>query len=791
MFRKLLLTRLFRQPLAGILLTQLLPLAASSESIRAFLQVHCVECHDAISRKGGIQLDSLNLAAPSADSLELLGNVYKQLDLREMPPAKKPQPTTADREAFLDSLGRTLRAATTSTETNSSRATSRRLNRFEYQNTLRDLLGLDLNVLELLPEDGAAFGFDKVSSALTLSAVQLEKYLEAADVALDAVLQVGPQPKFIREEFTGADVVDRWDARSFRKEGTNVWAVLFNSTESPTELKKFRASAPGEYTVRILANGIQTSNKPMIFRVYGGTFHSGGRSRLLGYFEVPPDRPKAVEFTTRFEARRDTLKIVPYGSVPWHNDPLSYSGPGLAVHSVIVEGPLEANHWPPPANQKLLGNVDPKLGTLSDAKAILRLFAPRAFRRPITDAELSPYLKLVEERLQSASPFIDALRAGLKAILVSPRFLLLLESPGKLDAYALASRLSYFLWSTTPDEALIESAASGRLETPEELHAQVERMLAHPNARRFTTDFTGQWLGLRQIDFTTPDPKLYPEFDEWLQVSMPEETHAFFDELLQHNLSLLQFVQSDFVMLNERLARHYDLTGSTGLEIRKYPLPKNSHRGGVISHASVLKVSANGTTTSPVIRGAWMLDRILGKTVPPPPPNVPSAEPDIRGAVGIRDQLAKHRADPSCAGCHSKMDPIGFALESYDVIGGWRERYRISPQPGVRVNPIIATLLVHQRPHKIAFGKTVDTRDQLSNGRRFSNLEELQSILLENPDAIARGLTQKLLVYATGQGITPGDEPAIGEIVLAVKRHDYGLRSLIHEVVASQTFQHK
>jgi len=342
-----------------------------------------------------------------------------------------------------------------------------------------------------------------------------------------------------------------------------------------------------------------------------------------------------------------------------------------------------------------------------------------------------------------------------------------------------------------PDAALLDAAAKGQLASAAQLTAQVERMLKDPKARAFTENFTGQWLGLRNINFTTPDARLYPEFDELLEVSMVQETHAFFDELLKNDLGALNFVHSDFAMLNERLARHYSVPGVAGLNIRKVPLKPEWHRGGVMTHASVLKVSANGTTTSPVIRGAWLADRILGKPVPPPPPNVPAVEPDIRGTKNIRDQLAKHRETENCAGCHAKMDPLGFALENYDVIGGWRERYRISPAPNQRDGVTWITMNVNTRDMRIALGPAVSAADKLPDGRAFRNLEELKRLLLAEPDQVARGLTERLLIYATGHGLEFSDQRAVREIVSKAKAKNYGLRTLVHEVVQSPVFLNK
>lgn len=556
-------SRLRAVGLLGLLLAASLPSFAATlpEPTKAFLQKHCFECHDADTQKGKVRLDNLSPDFAAPLNADLWGRVFAQLERREMPPKKKSQPSDAERHVVLDWLGPQLRAAVAARQQAEGRVALRRLNRFEYQNTMHDLLGIEVNLMELLPEDGSAHGFDKVSSALTLSPVQVEKYLEAADVALDAAIGIGPKPQFVQQRFAATNLLAGWDGKSHRPlpDGS---IALFNSGYSPTELRRFRAPAPGRYRIRISANGYQTDGKPATFRVYGGSFNVGGKTKLLGHFEVPADKPTVVEMVERLDGRGDTLKVISYGTIPWQNKAEEYTGPGFAVQWLEVEGPLDAKDWPPATRKQLLGDADLERGTFADAERILKQFAPRAFRRPVSDADLAPYLTLVRERMSRGVKFAEALRVGLKAILVSPRFLMLDEQPGKLDGHALAARLSYFLWSSAPDAELLATAAKGELAKAAVLRAQTERLLKHPKAHAFTEDFTGQWLALRNIEFTTPDNRLYPEFDELLQVSMLQETHAFFDELLTRDLSLLNFVESDFAMLNARLAKHYGIPGS-------------------------------------------------------------------------------------------------------------------------------------------------------------------------------------------------------------------------------------
>jgi hypothetical protein len=338
---------------------------------------------------------------------------------------------------------------------------------------------------------------------------------------------------------------------------------------------------------------------------------------------------------------------------------------------------------------------------------------------------------------------------------------------------ALASRLSYFLWNTLPDEELIGLAERGELSRPATLDAQVERMLGDPRSHRFVSNFLGQWLDLRLIDFTTPDPKLYPEFDTALREAMVAETELFFQELLQKDLSVLKLVDSEFTFLNERLAEHYGIADVKGTEMRRVTLPAGSHRGGVMTMASVLKVTANGSYTHPVHRGVWILRNILGTPPEPPPPNAGAVEPDLRGLKTIREQLDVHRRDKACAGCHTKIDPLGFALENFDVAGGWREKYRV---------------LKGEKLSLSKDGPPVEAAYELPDGRKFRDIDELKAILLENRDQLARCVAEKLLVYATGRGLRFSDRQAVAAILAESRAENYGLRKMIHLIVKSPIF---
>lgn len=769
--------------------------------VRPFLARHCLACHGAEKPKGDLRLD--RLAPDFADDAARAhwSGVLQRVRAGEMPPKGKPRPTAQEIQALSAWIDARTRAADAARRAQ-GRVVFRRLNRVEYENTLRDLLGIDLQVKELLPLDGSADGFDNVGSALHVSSFLMERYLEAAEKALNAAIANGPQPPLIKKRYSIKDAhpVKLTQERVYRHldEGT---VVCFSSSPwQAVTLSAFYPPDPGKYRFRISASGYQSGGKPVTYRVDAGRMWMTGNPHLVGYFDAPPGKATVVEFVDTLEAR-GSVRILPYGlasAQAVHKIGADkYEGPGLAVQWLEVEGPLHPS-WPPESHRRIFGDLPRKPAPVfnnskrvevastdseADAERILRAFARRAFRRAVTDDDLRPILKLVKSRLAEKHSFEQAVRVGLMALMVSPDFLFLRERPGKLDDFALASRLSYFLWSTMPDEELLTLAEQGKLSQPPTLRKQVERMLGDPKAAAFTENFVGQWLGLREINATLPSHLLYPEYDEMLNASMLKETYLFFDEVLKQDLPLTSFVHADFSMLNGRLAKHYGIPGVDGWTFRKVALPPGSHRGGVLTMASVLKVTANGTYTSPILRGAWVLERILGTPPPRPPEGVAAVEPDIRGATTIRQQLAKHRQDPSCASCHAKIDPPGFALESFDVIGGWRDYYRTAGN-GKEV-------VVDGRRMWYRHGPKVDPADVLPDGRRFRDIDEFKQLLLRDRDQLARALTTRLVTYATGAASQAADRPEVEAIVGRVRGRNFGLRTLVHEIVQSELFRRK
>ncbi len=479
-----------------------------------------------------------------------------------------------------------------------------------------------------------------------------------------------------------------------------------------------------------------------------------------------------------------------FGDLPLRRLPQGQTG-GLTLQIPAPPAPPDPNA---PFRNRLprLVPVDVEVESANpqaDARRLLTAFLNQAYRAPAPPTDLQRYLALFDQQFAAGRGFTQSLLAAYTAALTSPGFLFLDEAPGKLTDYALATRLSLFLWNSPPDAELRALAAKGQLRQPATLRAQTERLLNHPNAHRFVEAFTDYWLDLRKIDDTSPSTTLYNDYelDDPLKLAAVEETRLFFADLVQRNLPARNLIQSDFTYLNERLARHYGIPNVNGVHMRRVALPKDSVRGGLLTQASVLKVTANGTTTSPVLRGVWIMERILGFETAPPP-GVPAVEPDIRGAVTIRQQLDKHRADPSCASCHRKIDPPGFALESFDVMGGWRDRYRAAadeakPEPGIGFSG--------QR-FAFHYALPVDAAGTLTDGASFQNIRDFKQLLLTREEpTVARNLAQQLLVYSTGAPIGFSDRRALDDILAATRPSGYGVRNLIHAIVQNPLFQAK
>jgi hypothetical protein len=424
-----------------------------------------------------------------------------------------------------------------------------------------------------------------------------------------------------------------------------------------------------------------------------------------------------------------------------------------------------------------------------DAERLLRNFIQVAYRRPFEESDVQRFLGLFNREFELGAGFARSMLTAYTGVLASPGFVFVEEQPGRLDDWALATRLSLFLWNSTPDAALRARAERGELHKPDVLRAETERLLKDPKSRRFVDAFTDYWLDLRKIDDTSPSATIYNDYelDDPLKLAALEETELFFAELLRADLPARNILAADFTYLNERLANHYGIPGVAGAEMRRVALPRDSERGGLMTMASVLKLTANGTTTSPVLRGHWITERILGIETRPPPPSVKAVDPDIRGAVTIRQQLAKHRDNPSCASCHVKMDPPGFALESFDVMGARRDRYRavaenVKPVPGYGLNG---------QAFAFHYGLPVDSTGELPDGRAFHDVKDFKRLLRGEEVPVARNLARQLVVFATGAPVRFSDRAELEQIMQRARTRQYGVRTLVEEIVRSELFQTK
>jgi len=753
-----------------------------------FLKSHCVACHSGDEPQAGLNLEQLDADLQDPERLHLWVRIHDRVASGEMPPKDAPQPAGPATGHFLKQLGESLTVADAARR----QTVLRRLNRIEYQNTIRDLFDIRVDVQDMLPEDPSAFGFDTIGDVLAVSPEQMEVYLQAADKALDQVFGADRAPKRVnakmplgRDEFASRSI-----GKLFQKTDDDA-LMVYQGYWCPSVFNSGQATVDGTYRVRIHARTHQ-ADRPLLMAVYGGDVIVGRKPfHLVGYYDVALGEDwTVIEFEDFLEAR-GAYQMKPYELRAPTQGPDRFKGPALVIGEVEVVGPLEP--WPPSSLAKLLSGVDPGRAGPEDARAIFLRLLPAAFRRPVEQHEADPYVTLTATALEQGRSFIPALRVGLQAILCSPEFLFREEpvvddvTNGRraVSQHALASRLSYFLWSSMPDEELLAAATAGQLSDRRVLRQQVERMLRDPRSTRFVENFTGQWLDLRDIDFTEPDMRQYPEYDELLRYSMLQETHRYFRNILDRDLPVTDFIQPDWTILNERLANHYGIEGVTGQHFRRVTLPADSVRGGVLTQASVLKVTANGTNTSPVVRGVWVLENIMGRAVLPPPPGVAAIEPDIRGAATIREQLQKHRHDESCAACHNHIDPPGFALESFDAIGGWRDWYR-SLGEGERVD-----LEIHRRRVQYRKGPDVDPGARLADGRSFTNIREFRKLLMDDPDQITRCLAEKLLTYAIGRGLGFSDRPDVRQVVASARAQQHGFRELIHAVVQSETFRSK
>ncbi|MDZ4796698.1 MAG: DUF1592 domain-containing protein [Bryobacteraceae bacterium] len=838
--------------IALFLLTAAAALAQAPVPVGTFIAGNCAGCHNAKVKQGNLDLTSLRFSTTNAENFARWVKIHDRVRDGEMPPPKTVSVGKALREGFLASLSTALVAADKARYATQGRSTLRRMNRYEYENTLRDLLGAPwLQVKEMLPEDGEAHRFNKVGDALDVSHVQMSQYLAAADYALREVLPRSAQrptaatnryyardqgsfvnkiaPPF-NERNAFAVVGQAADIEALKKTGRKTVGAanpevreqegvgLVCSAYEPVEprFNQFTAPMAGRYKVRLKAHtmwmgalkgpkwwkpdpeNISKGHRDEPVTLYSET--PPRQTRRLGSFDVHPEPSVAeleVELLKGESIRPDATRF--FRSRPpgdWRNPHATPEGqPGIVYQWLEVEGPL-VDEWPTKGQRLLFADLPYKVNPAGvtefqatdpavDSRRLLTAFMARAYRHPVPPGDVARFTGLAKKAMAEGFSFTEAMLSAYSGILCSPGFVTLPETPGRLDSYAIASRLSYFLWNTEPDPRLRKLAVSGQLRSPEVLRAQARRLLDDPKSQQFVSAFLDYWLDLRKLNINSPDGTLYGDYylDDFLVESAGDETRAFFTELVRKNLPARHVVASDFAMINERLAAQYGIEGVDGAAIRRVPLQAESVRGGLLGQASVLKVTANGTTTSPVLRGVWINERILGRPVPPPPPGVPAVEPDTRGTTTIREQLAKHRDQVVCNSCHSRIDPPGFALESFDVAGGFRDKYRVQGDgpkaPGIGKGGHF---------FEFGYGPSVDASGTLPDGRKFSGLQDFRKLLLADERQIARNLASQLVTYATGAPVRFGDRPQVEAILDRTRNNQFGVGSIIEAIVESDLF---
>ncbi|NNJ25574.1 DUF1592 domain-containing protein [Alienimonas chondri] len=784
----------------------------------AFVQAHCVDCHSGEFAEAGLDFDQLSADLADPATFAHWERVFDRVNDGEMPPADAPRPASREVETLLDSLSRRLVAAhSTVRET-----ALRRLNRREYQNTLNDTFGTNLDFTGLLPEDGRSHEFDTVGDALSVSATHLVRYIEAAGLVWDAAVVdsiAPPRPEAVVASYATSREGDQFIGKVWRKLSDGA-VVRFGAGGYPSGmLRGTDPKIPGRHRITVRGYAFQTDGEPLTFSVNGTSFARGSGKPVYGYFEMPPGQPGDMHEVT-FEAdvaERYMVQIEPYGlRLPNERDRPAiddYAGPGLAILDVTLERLPEP--WPSRGHELIFAGIDrqevmpsnpsqrqktwyrpsfrcsfPNERAASDAAAAsLVQIASAVFRRPVEREEISSFLALYEAERDAGTDFESALKVAFSALLCSPRFLFLdepVDDAGRLDQHALAARLAYFLTRTAPDEDLRRAARAGQLSNPTTLRAHTERLLRQPDRARFLQDFADAWLDLREIDFTAPDGALFPEFDDYLRWSMPRESLAFLEKLLVEDRPVRDLIEPEYALLNARLAELYAIPGVEGPEIRSVALPTRgagSLRGGLLGQAAVLKVTANGTNTSPVVRGVWVLERLLGTPPSPPPPGTPGVEPDTRGTSTLRELLAAHRSTGDCQSCHDKIDPPGFAMEQFDPIGGLRDRYRTLGE-GERVD-----VTINDRRVRYRLGPPVDASGELPDGRSFTGFAEFRDLLVEDEDRLARTLAEKLLTFGCGRELGFSDREELDRIVAESGRSGHRVRELLHLCVQSEIFR--
>jgi len=750
--------------------------AGEPDAARAMVAQYCITCHEGDSAKGGLNLASIG-EQPVDRRPDAWEKVVRRLRARQMPPARKKRPDEMEYATVVSQLESSLDRAAAARPNPGRTETIRRLTRTEYQNAVRDLLGIHIDESALLPADEASHGFDNVTVA-GLSPTLLDRYITAAQkISRLAVGGAGRSPNGdtirVKADLTQEDRVDGMPV------GTRGGTLI-----------QYTFPQDGEYDVQIRlardrnehVEGLHAAHELEVLL---------DRERVKSFSVKPPPAGKGFEdvdahLKVRVAAKAGThdlavtfvkqsAALLETTRQPYNAHFNLHRHPRLtpAVFQVSIVGPFGANGpGDTPSRRRIFAALPKTPGEEEDcAKQNLSAIMRRAYRRPVGDADLKRVLPFYREARRDGD-FDAGIEAALSAILVSREFLFRVEQdpPGvapetayRVSDIELASRLSFFLWSSIPDDELLALAERGELHKPEVLLKQTRRMLADSRSQSLVTNFAAQWLHLRNLDSITPDGRLFPDFDDNLRQAMRRETELLFDEVMRENRSVLTLLKSDHTFLNERLAKHYGIPHVYGPRFRRVELEPGNERGGLLRHGSIMMVTSYATRTSPVIRGKWVLENFLGTPPPPPLPNVPAlADNTVAATLSVRERLSKHRTNAACASCHNVIDPVGFALENFDAVGRWRTTEE---------------------------GQPVDASGGLPDGSTFTGVSGLEEHLLKRPEVFVGTLTEKLFTFALGRGIETYDGPAVRKVVSAAKAADYRFSTVIEGIVASTPFQ--
>lgn len=773
------------------------------EAVGDYLQKHCIRCHNAERQSGEFRIDMLSPDVGRKDTA-LWAEIRERISSGEMPPKKvKNRPSAQEGAAVVEWLSARIKEGEAERMAKRNRVSFYRLSREEYVNSIYELLGVHYDATDPggLTEDPKWHGFERIGSILSLSPSHIEKYFQAAETVLDeaypnkpheltTILKPAVPPNTVREPY-----LSRLKAEGLLdKVRFDLWPGDKHRYANPGRLK-----SPGVYEVRIQLSGL----KPSQGRAPRLKFYHTKLDRVLFEQDVvaPEEKPTIIRFQTHLPAGSQQIQVIndvpgpsnlprsgrhgrkpfvsiKHGRIPWQLKLTDEEG--KALYPFLI---LDWTEWRGPIitereAQLRADYMATEKGNLEQVRAGLSRLAQRAFRRPLKDGEIDKYLNVVKSELKAGSDFRSAVKTGMLAILCSKSFLFLVEGSDQtnrpsLNDWELASRLSYFLWSTMPDDELFALAKDGRLRDKKVLQQQLTRMLADPKAKRFSESFSRQWLRLDKVGMFPPDEKLYPQYDDHLEKSMIGETTAYFRQMLDKNISLREFIDSKWTMTNARLADFYRLSNVDSDKFQQVNLQPENHRGGLLTQAAILSLTSDGTRHRPVHRGVWLSEVIFGKTPPPPPANVEAIEPNPinEPKATFRMKLEAHKANPNCAACHQKIDPLGLAFENYDAIGNWRTVEKV--QRGRGANP------------------KVDPSGQLADGRKFANAQEFKQLLLDDIDSFNVAFIEKLATYALRRAISFEDREEILAIAKSSKDDDYKLRSIVEHLVTSDLFQQR